>query len=92
MLKNELVVISMTRQELDEYIEKYHLKSKPQISNELNERISQKQAAALFGVTTATIIRWQNKGIIPFNRVGRTVFYDRSELMQVAQKNASLLK
>lgn len=92
MFKNELVVISMTRQELDEYIEKYHLKSKPQISNEPKERINQKQAAALFGVTPATIIRWQKKGVIPFNKVGNTVFYYKSALLEAAQMNQLLQK
>ena len=92
MHKPEFVVISMTRKELDEYIDKYHPKSSKQIINEYDERINQKQAATLFGVTTATIIRWQNKGIIPYNRVGRTVFYYKSQLLEVARKKPSLLK
>lgn len=92
MLKNELVVISMTRKDLDEYIEKYHLNNNQPLNNELDERINQKQAAALFRVTPATIIRWQKKGVIPFNKVGSTVFYYKSALLEAAQKNHLLQK
>lgn len=92
MLKNELVVISMTRQELDEYIEKYHLKTNQPVKHGIDERINQKQAAALFGVTPATIIRWQKKGVIPFNKVGNTVFYYKAALLEAAQKNHLLQK
>lgn len=92
MMKNELVVISMTRQDLDEYIEKYHLKSNTQVKLDPGEKINQRQAAELFGVTTATIIRWQKNGSIPFNKVGNTVFYHKVALLEAAQKNPSLLK
>lgn len=92
MLKNEFVVISMTRQDLDEYIEKYHLKENRRVKQEIDETINQKQAAALFGVTPATIIRWQKKGVIPFNKVGNTVFYYKAALLEAAQKNHLLQK
>ncbi|RNI28164.1 DNA-binding protein [Rufibacter immobilis] len=89
---DQILVISMTKRDLDDYIDKY-LRAKPLYSKEeKGEKLSQKQAAALFGVTTVTIIRWQKKGIIPFNKVGRTVFYYKSELLKIAQVTPELLK
>ncbi|MFA1770675.1 helix-turn-helix domain-containing protein [Rufibacter glacialis] len=88
----QVVIISMTKQELDGYIEKYMNSKFIHSKEERGEKLTQKQAAALFGVTTVTIIRWQKKGIIPFNKVGRTVFYYKSELLDIAQVSPGLLK
>ncbi|GAA4425926.1 hypothetical protein GCM10023188_07450 [Pontibacter saemangeumensis] len=92
MVKNEVVVITMSKQELDDYIEKYYKNNQIQGKKEAGEKLTQKQAAALFGVTPATIIRWQNKGEIPVNKVGRTVFYFRDQLLEVAKKNPDMFK
>ncbi|WP_347160167.1 helix-turn-helix domain-containing protein [Pontibacter chitinilyticus] len=92
MIKNEVVVITMSKQELDDYIEKYKRSDITQDREKTAERLTQKQAAALFGVTPATIIRWQKKGEIPVNKVGRTVFYFKDQLLEVAKKNPAMLK
>lgn len=50
------------------------------------ELLTQKQAAELLQVTTATIIRWQRIGELPVTRVGRSVRYRKSDLLGLKDK------
>ncbi len=56
------------------------------------DRISQTEAANLFQVTVQTIINWSNRGIITKYKLGNRVFYLKSELLEAARSNKTLLK
>lgn len=47
------------------------------------DRLSQKQAAKLIGVSITTIVKWRKNGTIPGYKVGRVIFYSRKELISV---------
>lgn len=57
-----------------------------------NDRLSQKEAAALLGITVQSLIKWKKKKLIPFYQIGRSVFYSKRELLQQARKNPRLVK
>ncbi len=56
------------------------------------DRLSQKEAAELLGVTVQCLIKWKKKKLIPYYQVGRSVFYSKQELLGLARKNPSLVK
>lgn len=47
----------------------------------MDELLSVEEAAALLGVTPATIHSWKKKGIIRFKRIGRRVYLYKKELL-----------
>lgn len=56
------------------------------------DRISQQEAAKLLGISVASLIQWKKKKLVPFYQIGRSIFYSKSELLNVAQKNRELIK
>lgn len=56
------------------------------------DRLSQTEAANLFQVTVQTIINWSKRGIISKYKLGNRVFYLKSELLEAAKSNKTLLK
>lgn len=56
------------------------------------DRLSQTEAATLFRVTVQTMINWSKKGIITKYKLGNRVFYLKSELLEAARSNKTLLK
>lgn len=61
-------------------------------SNLEEDRLSQKEAAELLGVTVQCLIQWKKKKLIPFYQIGRSIFYSKIELLNQAKKNPSLVK
>lgn len=61
-------------------------------NNPEEDRLSQKEAAALLGITVQSLIKWKKKELIPFYQIGRSVFYSKKELLQQARKNPKLVK
>ena len=57
-----------------------------------NDRLSQKEAAVLLGITVQSLIKWKKKKLIPYYQIGRSVFYSKKELLQQARKNPRLVK
>jgi excisionase family DNA binding protein len=57
---------------------------------EISDRLSQKEAAELIGVTQPTLLAWKKKKLIPYYQIGHKVFYSRRELIEAAQKNSEL--
>lgn len=60
-----------------------------------DEKLSQKAAAQLLGVSTTTIIDWRKTGKIPrdaYMRIGRPIFYSKKKLLEYAKNNKSLVK
>jgi excisionase family DNA binding protein len=57
---------------------------------EISDRLSQKEAAELIGISQPTILAWKKKKLIPYYQIGHKVFYSRKELIEAAQKNSEL--
>jgi hypothetical protein len=52
--------------------------------------ISSEQVRKLFNISTTTLQLWRDKNKIPFNKVGKKIFYSRKELMKITTgKNAA---
>ena len=62
------------------------------INNDLTDRLTQTQASELLGISVQCLISWKKKKLIPFYQVGRSIFYSKAELLEVARKNPSLIK
>lgn len=52
-----------------------------------NNNLTQEEACKLMNVCRATIIKWQNTGIISYRKVGRRTYYSRKELLSINQNN-----
>lgn len=56
------------------------------------DKISQQNAAKLFSVSVQTIINWKKRGLINEYRIGKPVFYRKSELLIASKKHKFLQK
>jgi excisionase family DNA binding protein len=56
------------------------------------DRLTQKEAAELLGITVQSLIKWKKKNLIPFYQIGRSIFYSKKELLAQARKNPSIVK
>lgn len=59
-------------------------------NQDITDRLTQKEAAVLIGVTQPTLLAWKKKKLIPYYQIGHKVFYSRKELIESAQKNSEL--
>lgn len=60
-----------------------------------DEKLTQKAAAQLLGVSITTIIDWRKTGKIPrdaYMRIGRPIFYSKKKLIEYAKKNRGLVR
>lgn len=60
-----------------------------------DEKLTQKAASLLLGVSVTTIIDWRKSGKIPrdaYMRIGRPIFYSKKKLLEYAKKNRGLIK
>ena len=60
-----------------------------------DEKLTQKAASLLLGVSVTTIIDWRKSGKIPrdaYMRIGRPIFYSKKKLLAYARKNKTLVK
>lgn len=58
---------------------------------ELDDRLTQKEVAALFGKSVQTIINWKKQEKIPYYLIGINPIFSKKELAIVAAKNQHLL-
>jgi len=67
--------------------------NKPQLNDlpPLEDRMSQREVAKLFGKSVQTIINWKRRKIIPYFLIGRSPIYSRTQLTQLASRNQHLL-
>lgn len=61
-------------------------------SNPEEDKLTQKEASELLGVTVQCIIKWKKKKLIPYYQIGRSVFFSKRELLEQAKKNPALIK
>lgn len=91
-------VYVLTQKQLDQTIERIVDKLKKtdfvhqELKSDINDRLTQKEASKLLGISVQSLIQWKKKKLIPFYQVGRSIFYSKSELLEVARKNPNLVK
>ena len=60
--------------------------------NPEEDRLSQKEAATFLGISVTSLIAWKKKGKVPYYQIGRSIFFSKSELLKLAQKNPGLVQ
>jgi len=92
------ILYGFTKQDLEKTIElvinrirKTEIIQDPS-NSQSEDRLTQKEAAELLGITVQCLIQWKKKKLIPFYQIGRSVFYSKKELLEQARKNPSLVK
>ncbi len=92
------ILYGFTKQDLEKTVELVinRIRKTEIIQNSPNsqaeDRLTQKEAAELLGITVQCLIQWKKKKLIPFYQIGRSVFYSKKELLAQARKNPSLVK
>jgi len=62
------------------------LASTPKVDNlSMNDFITGKELCAYLGISTPTLIRWRNKGKIPFLEMGGVLRYDKSKVAKALE-------
>ncbi|MDC6367242.1 MULTISPECIES: helix-turn-helix domain-containing protein [Flavobacteriaceae] len=56
------------------------------------DRLSQTEAANLLGITVQSLIAWKKKGLVPYYQINRSIFYSKTELLEICRKNPALVK
>jgi len=51
----------------------------------VNDRLTQKEAAKFLGVSIPTLIEYKKKSLVPYFKVGRSIFYSKSELIEATR-------
>lgn len=55
------------------------------------DRLTQKEAAEMMGVSVQCLIKWKRKKIVPFYQVGGSIYYSKKELLELARQNPKLV-
>tara|TARA_R100000789_G_C2976103_1_gene142113 strand:+ start:155 stop:463 length:309 start_codon:yes stop_codon:yes gene_type:complete len=97
MNNNNVVLYAYSKDDLETLIKnvidkvrKTELIEDTNISPE-EDRLSQKEAAQLLGVTVQTLITWKKQGKVTFYQIGRSIFYSKKELLNLARNNSTLV-
>jgi len=61
-------------------------------TNPEEDRLTQKEAAKFLGISVTSLISWKKKGMVPYFQIGRSVFFSKKELLELARKNPKLVK
>jgi len=59
--------------------------------NVKEDRLTQREAATFLGISITSLISWKKKGKVPYYQIGRSIFFSKSELLKLAQKNREVL-
>lgn len=60
--------------------------------NSEEDKLTQKEAAKFLGISVTSLISWKKKGKVPYYQIGRSIFFSKSELLELARKNPELVK
>jgi hypothetical protein len=94
-MEKELVLTSLTKDELRSIIKSVFLEVSEIETNEDETPISQKEALRILQCSAPTLLHWRSLGIIPFEKPypgSRKVRYYKSQLRTALLQNAHLLK
>lgn len=92
------ILYSFSEEQLEKVFEKLFkklnktsLQSRPQKNiPEGEDRLNQQQVAKMLNRSVQTLIKWKKKKKIPFYQIGGTIFYSKSELLELSQKNPEI--
>jgi len=59
--------------------------------NTQDDRLTQKEAAKFLDISVTSIIAWKKKGLVPYFQIGRSIFFSKKELLELAKKNREAL-
>jgi len=60
--------------------------------NSEEDKLTQKEAAKFLGISVTSLISWKKKGKVPYYQIGRSIFFSKSQLLKLAQKNPGLVQ
>lgn len=85
-MKN-IMISNISTEELSEFlkrsIKEVLLEIKNMPNNSIEELLDQKKAALLLGVSIVTLWDWRKKGILPFKKMGKRIYYSKIDLMKI---------
>ncbi|TXN37748.1 helix-turn-helix domain-containing protein [Flagellimonas hymeniacidonis] len=94
---SKTVLYAYSKQDLEKIVEyvinkvrKTELISDVSVAPE-EDRLTQQEACDLLGVTVQTLIKWKKKELIPYYQVGRSIFFSKKELLNIARNNPKLV-
>ncbi len=82
---DNIVLISIKKDELEEIIRsaiQTELKKKQE-----KELISSKELIDWLGISLSALNAWKREGKIPFHRMGKRIFFKRSEVLQALKES-----
>lgn len=91
------ILYGFTKQDLErtvEFVVKRVLKTETVNTTsfgDVDDLLTQTEAAALFGKTVQCLINWKKQKLIPYYEIGSSVFYSKKELLDCARKNPKLV-
>lgn len=65
------------------------MKNSPSKESGYSEPVGSKEICTYLGISEPTLIRWRNKGKIPFLRFGNIIRYDRDAVSKALEKRLS---
>lgn len=64
-------------------------KNPEKVNSELGDYIEEKEAIQLLGRKTTWFYNMRQAGILPYTKIGSKIFYAKSDLIQILDKNKS---
>ena len=85
MQSNKIVLFPISIDELEDLIRKI-------ISAEINKKkvedlMDFKQACVFLRISTSTLNVWKAKDMVPFRRLGKRIYFSRTEILQVLKNS-----
>lgn len=94
---NQTVLYAYSKEDLENIVEsvisrlrKMDVLTESNVPQE-DDRITQKEAASLLNISVQTLISWKKKELVPYYQIGRSIFFSKNELLNVARNNPKLL-
>jgi|WetSurMetagenome_2_1015567.scaffolds.fasta_scaffold46104_1 hypothetical protein len=81
--KLDLILTDEEREELNGFIKEKSAANNPSNYKDEIELLQKKDVMKIFSVSQATINAWMKKGILPFHRMNRRVFYKKSDIEKI---------
>ena len=86
-----LIIIAESKESfksiLSEILSEIDFNSKITAHQEQDQLLTIEEAAQLLNVSKTTISEWKKNGIIPFIRLGKRVYFERSKLLQAGRNH-----
>lgn len=80
-MKTIVITVEEFRKILDERLELALSKLTQEHEHGEETLVTRKDIARLFGVSLVTVNAWMKKGLLPFHRINRRVYFKKSEVL-----------